>query len=148
MEDPTITLLEPETENNTPKIKQTHKLSDEQRTCMIQVLLQHIKNGKPTRGVMKKLAAEHNISSKTVQRLWASTKKQIQEGKAISISKKMKGKLYGREKINISVEEVSAVSPSKGRTIRALTKAILKSKSTVHRMVKCGNIKAHTNSIN
>ncbi|VFQ73380.1 unnamed protein product [Cuscuta campestris] len=111
-------------ENQRVNNKCTHKLCDETRALIIQTLLQNLKKGKPGTDVMKQLAEQYQINPKTVQRLWAEAKQQMKDGISVRVIGRMKGKSCGKAGLSLPVDKVSAVSPNKRRTIRALAKAV------------------------
>ncbi|CAH9088839.1 unnamed protein product [Cuscuta epithymum] len=98
------------------------------------------------RGVLKEVANSHNVSSKTIGRIWATTKLQVQQGLPLNTDHKRTGKC-GKKSVPIDIEAIRAITKSKRTTLRSLTACLNLSVSKVHNLLSDGTIRSHTNAI-
>ncbi|KAL2923733.1 Homeobox-leucine zipper protein HDG5, partial [Bienertia sinuspersici] len=95
-------------------------------------------------GIINKLATEWGVSRHTIQRIWRETLKQYRAGSAIGLHTK-KARRGGRKRYTLQTSQLTEVPLRQRTTLRSLASALNISKSTVHRMVKRGEIKSYSN---
>ena len=83
---------------------------------------------------------------KNVGRIWAAVHKFLATGEAIKVSKNYKG-VVGKKAIRLIEEDLMGIDLKRRCNIRSLAQALNINKSTLHRFIKWGKIKRHTNSI-
>ncbi|XP_057543983.1 uncharacterized protein LOC130823380 [Amaranthus tricolor] len=97
-------------------------------------------------GTIKRIALQHNTSRWTVARLWESAKTTMQNGIIIDVNSRKRERV-GRKPRVFDMTLLNVVPIEKRTTIRAMASALGIRHSQVYRMIKSGNIRAHTNSI-
>ncbi|KAL2940193.1 Replication initiation protein [Bienertia sinuspersici] len=95
-------------------------------------------------GIINKLATKWGVSRHTIQIIWRETLKQYRAGSAIDLHTKKAGRV-GRKRYTLQTSQLTEVPLRRRTTLRSLAGALNISKSTVHRMVKRGEIKSHSN---
>ncbi|VFQ71861.1 unnamed protein product [Cuscuta campestris] len=118
----------------------TKRLENTTRQVISDTLLAHSKqnpNGSYSAqyGHINKLAAQFNVSRKTVSKIWAIAKKQIEQGVAIDVRSRMIGK-KGRKRTVMDAQAIADTPLTKRTNVRSLAAAIGKPKSTVHEWIK------------
>ena len=107
------------------------------------MLLERTSLGKLKRGVAKEVAAISKMPLRTVQDIWTKGKR---AGSILGVMTK-KPKNVGRKKIALDPEVIKQVPPKYKTTLQDLANAIGMSKSTLHRRLKEGYLRRHTNAI-
>jgi hypothetical protein len=82
----------------------------------------------------------------TVARLWKSAKTTMQKGIVVDVNNSKKGRV-GRKPRVFDINLLNVVPIHKRTIIKAMTSALGVGHSQVYRMMRSGNIRAHTNSI-
>ncbi|XP_057535332.1 uncharacterized protein LOC130813510 [Amaranthus tricolor] len=118
---------------------QTRKLIVQQLSCLAKELDRRL-----PWGTIKTIALQHNTSRWTVARLWESAKTTMQNGIVVDVNSRKKGRV-GRKPRVFDMTLLNVVPIEKKTTIRAMERGI--GHSQVYRIMKSGNIRAHTNSI-
>lgn len=103
-------------------------------------------NGTLKKGSISDLAALFCVSKRTISRIWHQGKLQADHGALVDLSSKIP-KIVGRKKVKINLTEVSHLPLRRRTTIRSLAKSINVAKSTLHRRIKEGALRRHTNGI-
>ncbi|KAL2935755.1 Histone-lysine N-methyltransferase SETMAR [Bienertia sinuspersici] len=130
------------TEHRVGKLK---VLKNHERNRVATTLLAQSHNcTKLPHGIINKLATEWGVSRHTIQRIWRETLKQYRVGSAIDLHTKKAGRV-GRKRYTLQTSQLTEVPLRQRTTLRSLAGALNISKSTVHRMVKRGEIKSHSN---
>ncbi|VFQ76659.1 unnamed protein product [Cuscuta campestris] len=129
----------------------TKKLENTTRQVISDTLLAHSKqnpNGSYSAqyGHINKLAAQFNVSRKTVSKIWAIAKKQIEQGVAIDVRSRLVGK-KGRKRTVMDAQAIADTPLRKRTNVRSLAAAIGKPKSTVHEWINKGMLRSHSNAI-
>lgn len=118
--------------NNGSKVSHKHMTSDKRR-IIFDYLLRNSKNMVVNKGFKMVAAYKFSVSTRTIVRIWAHGKKNMENG--IDFSNKSVGNA-GRKRIHVDItNKVKAVPFSKRTNIRTLANAIQVSKSTLHRRV-------------
>nr|XP_043626076.1 uncharacterized protein LOC122597563 [Erigeron canadensis] len=110
------------------------------------MLMQQIVDGKLQHGTLKHVATLFSVSKRTISRIWHDAKLQLQHGSLVDVSSKM-ANVVGRKRIQIDYAQVSQIPLRRRKNIRSIAKAIDVSKSTMHRRIKEGALRPHTNAI-
>ncbi|XP_027169562.1 uncharacterized protein LOC113769299 [Coffea eugenioides] len=122
------------------------KLTNQQRQAIFEALLQYSYGGQLERGLTKVIATQFKISTRTVQRIWERAKSSIINGGSVDISRRFP-KRAGRKRVEIDFSTIMEI-PLRCRTnIRSLSTKMKVAKSTLHRRIKEGVIKAHSNAL-
>ncbi|XP_042059698.1 uncharacterized protein LOC121804255 [Salvia splendens] len=116
------------------------------KNLIAQSLLQSSHLGKVPYGGFVKATKEFGVSRKTVHRIWAETRIQIQSGVLVSIKDRVKG-FKRKDEIQLDENRVRALSFFERSTIRKMVVKLDLSKSTVCRMVKANHLRLHTNVV-
>lgn len=95
---------------------------------------------------MKEVAAEFNISTKTVGKIWSIAKTQMQAGLPVDVQCKWIGN-SGKKRGTVDTQKMLAVPFHRRKNMRALAFAMDVSKSTVQRWLKSKDIRRHSNAI-
>ncbi|XP_057248193.1 uncharacterized protein LOC130590181 [Beta vulgaris subsp. vulgaris] len=132
-------------------VNSTHFLHNNSR-CHVANRLQQVAytkfNGIFTipQGAIKKIAIELNTSRWTIGRIWKKLRQQLQEDARIDVNHRKTGRV-GRKRIQLDPQRLMAIPLRKRTTIRATAASLGIHRSTLHRLVKRGAIKKHTNAI-
>ena len=120
---------------------QTRKLIVQQLTCSSKEL-----DIRFPWGTIKKIALQHNTSRWIVARLWELAKTTMQNGIVVDVNNRKTGRV-GRKPRVFDMTLLNFVPIKKRTTIRAMASALGIGHLQVYKMMKSGNIRAHTNSI-
>ncbi|XP_057248271.1 uncharacterized protein LOC130590238 [Beta vulgaris subsp. vulgaris] len=82
----------------------------------------------------------------TIGRIWKKLRQQLQEDARIDVNHRKTGRV-GRKRIQLDPQRLMAIPLRKKTTIRATAASLGIHRSTLHRLVKRGAIKKHTNAI-
>ncbi|OMO72576.1 Transposase, Tc1-like protein [Corchorus olitorius] len=126
--------------------KHSRNLTNQQRQTIYEMLLKQSKDGVLSKGSLTSLATMFSVSPKTIGRIWKQAKLCMENGLIVNVSSKLTGNV-GRKKILIDPRKVSEIPLRRRTNIRSIAKALNMSKSTVHRRVKEGFIRAHSNAV-
>nr|XP_043615978.1 uncharacterized protein LOC122587884 [Erigeron canadensis] len=110
------------------------------------MLMQQIVDRKLQHETLKHVATLFSVSKRTISRIWHDAKLQLQHGSLVDVSSKM-ANVVGRKRIQIDYAQVSQIPLRRRTNIRSIAKAIDVSKSTMHRRIKEGALRPHTNAI-
>ncbi|GJZ86447.1 transposase, Tc1-like protein [Tanacetum coccineum] len=117
-----------------------------ERHAIYQELLQLSLDGELIRGSLDYVAKNFGLCRKIVSRIWHKAKLQAHNGSNVDLSSNMP-RVVGRKKVQIDLSLVTEVPLRQCSNIRALAKSVSVSKSTMHRRIKEGVLRAHTNAI-
>lgn len=132
-----------EGETNESHITLKHITSEEKR-IIFEYLLQNSKNMKVKKGFKTLAASKFSISTRSIARIWSTGKQNIAQG--INFASNKFGNV-GRKRIQLDINAVKEVPLKRRSNIRSLASAIHVSKSTVHRRIKDGDLRPHTNPV-
>ncbi|XP_059295716.1 uncharacterized protein LOC132049075 [Lycium ferocissimum] len=122
------------------------QLKNEERQAIAEWLLKESNGGKLKRGSLKQAEILFHTPNRTMRRIWRQVRSSISHGNSLDVSTKYVG-IVGRKRVHIDVNLVKENPLCRRRNIRSLACAINMSSSTVHRRVKEGAIRSHTNAI-
>ena len=118
---------------------QTRKLIVQQLSCLAKELDRRL-----PWGTIKTIALQHNTSRWAVVRLWESAKTVMQNDIVVDVNSRKRGR-NGRKPRVFDMTLLNAVPIEKRTTIKAMASVLGIGNSQVYRMMKSGNIRAHTN---
>lgn len=121
-------------------------LSNEERVDIFQTLLRKSENGKLKNGELSIVASSFGVCSKTISRIWKRGLRLMVNGSTVDVSSRILGK-KGRQKVEIDVSRVANIPKRRRKTIRSLAYALDMSKTTLHKRVKEGALRKHTNVV-
>ncbi|KAL3624852.1 hypothetical protein CASFOL_031520 [Castilleja foliolosa] len=130
-----------EDHGDTGNQKNIHLSNDKLKAIYNTLLLKSI-NGKLKRGATKMVAAQFSVHIRTVQRIWSRSEK----GKHDDVSGRRSGNC-GRKKIHIDTDQIREIPLNQRTTLHSLACSLNTSKSTLHRRLKSGCIRRHSNAI-
>ncbi|XP_058742314.1 uncharacterized protein LOC131614776 [Vicia villosa] len=107
------------------------------------VLLSKSVEGKLMRGVIDMVGSQFSVSRSTIKRIWRQGKN---SGSHVDVSHKLT-KNYGRKRIQVGFNRIHDISLRQRTSIRSISSAMNMSKSTLHRYLKLGDIRKHSNAI-
>ncbi|XP_058775250.1 uncharacterized protein LOC131649505 [Vicia villosa] len=119
------------------------KLSNDVRKAIYESLLEKSVEKNLKKGVTKFVASQFSVTMHTVQRIWKRGKENCVYG---DVSHRMK-KNCGRKKIQLDVDQIRGIPLSQRTIIRCLSHALNMSKTTIHRRLKSGVMRRHSNPI-
>ncbi|XP_059654902.1 uncharacterized protein LOC132301682 [Cornus florida] len=119
-------------------------LTNEERQAIFAVLLKKSENGKLKKGSISATAKMFSVCVRTVQRIWQQAMTSFSNGFVVDVSDK-KPKRVGRKRVQIDCSKVSEIPLRQRTNIRSLSFAMQVAKSTLHRRIKEGFIRPHSN---
>lgn len=140
----TATHVQQGTDSNDPHHKQV-RLNSDRKQHILMWLLGRFKDGKLQHGSIKDASTEFNVSERTISKIWNTATKQRADGVRYNVATKYFN--CGRKRVQVPTESLTQVQMGKRTCIRDVATVLNTSKSTVHRLVKRGLLKPHTNSI-
>ncbi|KAL2936298.1 Guanylate-binding protein 1 [Bienertia sinuspersici] len=126
--------------------KRRVELSNFNRTHVADKLQQACNGYKLPQGEIKKIAEEFMVSRWTVSRIWKLVQSQMIADEHINVANKRTGKV-GRKRIQFNPEELKLISLRTRTSVRAVAAALGIHRSTLHRLIKRGAIKKHSNAL-
>nr|GMD72821.1 Transposase, Tc1-like protein [Ipomoea batatas] len=103
-------------------------------------------NGKVKHGSVKEVANMYSVSTRTVSRIWKKGIACVANGVQVDVSLNLSGNV-GRKRIAINPEDVARIPLNRRTTIRSMASALSMSKTSLHRRVKDGSLKSHSNAV-
>lgn len=125
---------------------QAKNTTKQQRDAIYSSLLERSHNGKLFKNCTRLVSVAHNVSIRTVQRIWDSHKKCKAAGVPVNIQSK-RPENCGRKKVTTDLGPVADIPLTDRSTIRALAQKIGMKKSTVHNRLKQGMLRRHSNAL-
>lgn len=119
------------------------ELSNEQRRTIYDDLMLQSINGKLNKGVMKLTAEKFGISSQTISKIWHRG----QNNSPSNVTSKKAGRCGRKKKDYLIQGEVRNVPFNKRKTIRSLAGFLKIPKSSLHRRIKAGDIRACSSTL-
>ncbi|KAI3871432.1 hypothetical protein MKX03_030775, partial [Papaver bracteatum] len=110
-------------------------LSSDVKRMTLEKLMQRSTNGRLRKGVITGTAALFKVGFRTVSRLWHDAKLANENGDVVDISSKMVNRVGGK-RIQLDLH-----------IIKGITHALNLSTATVHRRIKDGNLRLHSNAL-
>ncbi|KAI3511819.1 hypothetical protein L1887_18977 [Cichorium endivia] len=117
-----------------------------QRRAIYEALLQASDSGELERGAISTIAAHFSVSNRTVSRIWHQAKSQVDQGLPVDLSSHL-AMVVGRKRVQVNLNQVLDIPLRRRTNIRSLANCLNVSKSTLHRRIKEGALRPHTNAI-
>lgn len=121
-------------------------MTNYERQAIYESLLEESLNGELKKGSIVTLARKYGVSNRTISRIWHQARLQILNGSMVDVSSK-KQLVVGRKRVQIDITQVSQIPLRRRTNIRTLAKSINVPKSVVHRRIKEGELRPHTNAV-
>ncbi|XP_058223181.1 uncharacterized protein LOC131332888 [Rhododendron vialii] len=138
--------MESLSEKSSSNCRSKRNLTNEQRQAIFDALLLQFDYGKPRGGFISEVAALFSVHPKIVSRVWQQGKACIANGSVVDVSSKLLGRV-GRKRVQIELSKISSLEFKRRTNIRSLSKALEVPKSTMHRQIKEGLMRPHTNAL-
>ncbi|GMI77351.1 hypothetical protein HRI_001404400 [Hibiscus trionum] len=132
---------------NTLSRQLNKQLSKEQRQALFETLLKLNNNGKLPKGSIHQIAAMFLVSTKTVSRLWNKVKRSVEQGIVVDVGSLYHRRTFTKRMVSLNMDRILEIPLRRRTNIRSMAKALDMSKSTLHRRIREGLIKPHTNAI-
>ncbi|KAJ0265244.1 hypothetical protein HA466_0015680 [Hirschfeldia incana] len=120
-------------------------LSNVERWAIYNALLERSHDGKLKTNTTRLVSELFLVSIRTVHRIWKQAK-ETSNGKEVNVCHKKTGRC-GRKKIHVDLNQVMAISFHKRTSLRSLSVGLGIATSTLHKRVKEGMLRRHTNAI-
>ncbi|GJS04025.1 hypothetical protein Tco_0320533 [Tanacetum coccineum] len=120
--------------------------TDSERQAIYQSLLEESFNGQLKKGTIGTVASKYKVCKRTVTRIWNHAKFQLEHELTVDVSSKMPT-VVGRKRVQIDFNQVSEIPLRLRTNIRCIAKSLNVSKSTMHRRIKQGALRPHSNAI-
>ncbi|XP_058215387.1 uncharacterized protein LOC131326570 [Rhododendron vialii] len=133
-------------EKSSSNCRSKKNLTNEQRQAIFDALLLQFDYGKPRGGFISEVAALFSVHPKTISRIWQQGKACIANGSVVDVSSKLLGRV-GRKRVQIERSKIFSLEFKRRTNIRSLSKALEVPKSTMHRRIKEGLMRPHTNAL-
>lgn len=133
-------------ENPSIHSKRKRNLTNQERQAIFEILVVESDNGKLSGALFSEIAASFSTTERTVRRIWARGTACIYDGLRVDVSSKLQGRV-GRKRIQINENEFTGLSLRERSNVRSLSSALSIAKSTVHRRIKEGLIRPHSNAL-
>ncbi|XP_026436613.1 uncharacterized protein LOC113334612 [Papaver somniferum] len=121
-------------------------LTNEQRLDIFHFLLKESKKGRPQKRSVPMAAQLFSTSESTVKRIWKRGKDCEAKKLPFDVSSRKPTRVRPKPK-KVDFSKIMEIPLRRRTTIRSIAEALNMPKSTVHRYVKKGAIKKHTNAI-
>lgn len=121
------------------------RLSQTKRMEILLWLMDRANEGKLKRGAITQASHEFHLSTRCISKLWNKAKRQRLAGERYNLSTNMHN--CGRKRIQVDPQQITTLQMGDRSCIRDLATKLNVSKTTVHRMIKRGLIKPHTNPL-
>ncbi|KAL5705947.1 hypothetical protein ACHQM5_024171 [Ranunculus cassubicifolius] len=131
--------------NSTPA-RSRKTLTNQERQSIFETLLKQSENGKIKYGAFKQIAAIYSLNVRTVRRIWTQAKTCINSGLDVDVSHKLTNRV-GRKRIVIDPSLIAEIPLRNQTNIRSLANAANMSKTTMHRRIKEGFMRPHSNAL-
>ncbi|KAH7852570.1 hypothetical protein Vadar_026523 [Vaccinium darrowii] len=95
---------------------------------------------------VSKVARHYSVSEKTVRKIWKQGKDCIYNQLLVDVSSNL-ARRVGRKRAQLNLNKVAEVPFPQRTNIRSLSSAVKVSKSTLHRRIKEGAIRPHSNAL-
>ncbi|PNX75296.1 mariner transposase [Trifolium pratense] len=118
-------------------------LCNEDRMAIYNTLLGKSVEGRLIRGAIDMVKSQFSVSRSTIQRIW---KQGRNSGVYVDVSHKLT-KNVGRKRIQVDFNRLRDIPMRKRTSIRSTSSAMNMSKSTLHRYLKMGVLRKHSNAV-
>ncbi|XP_047942997.1 uncharacterized protein LOC125189809 [Salvia hispanica] len=126
--------------------RDTRTIGVDTKNLIAQSLLQQSYSGHLRHGALIKAAQQFGVCKKTVHRIWAKAKEQMERGVPVNVRDRVRGYNH-KDKMQLDDNKVRQLSMLERSTIRKMARKLEISKSTLGRMKKEGLIRPHTSAV-
>ena len=134
-------------ESSSTHNRSKRNLANHQRQAIFETLLRlEGEDGKLKRGYFSAVAAMFSVNVRAIYRIWKQAKTCTANGLVVDVGHKM-AKSVGRKRVQIDFNKVSEIPLCRRTNIRSLSNALDVPKSTLHRRIKDGMIRPHSNAL-
>ncbi|XP_050217419.1 uncharacterized protein LOC126668255 [Mercurialis annua] len=119
-------------------------LTNTQRNVIFQSLLAKSNNGIIKKGAISQVASQFSVNRKAVSNIWSKGKRCMENESTVDVCKNLRAR---SKRVVLTFDQVSSIPLRDRTTIRRMSTALSISKTTLHRRIKEGEIKAHSNSL-
>ncbi|XP_047949548.1 uncharacterized protein LOC125195440 [Salvia hispanica] len=126
--------------------RDTRTIGVDTKNLIAQSLLQQSYSGHLRHGALIKAAQQFEVCKKTVYRIWAEEKEQMERGVLVNVRDRVRGYKH-KDKMQLHDNKVRQLSMLERSTIRKMARKLEISKSTLGRMKKEGPIRPHTSAV-
>lgn len=133
--------------NNMHHPNKKKNLSSDTRRAIFEMLIHERQDGKLAKGIISKVANSFSISTRSVSRIWhdvkyfSATNSNVPDFSSRLLNRRC------RKRVEIHIEQMKDIPFRRRTNIRSLSNALDMSKSTVHRRVKEGHFRPHSNPV-
>lgn len=120
-------------------------ISNPERWAIYNALLERSQNGELEKNTTREVSDLFMVPIRTVQRIWKQAK-DTSNDEEVNVSHKKTGRC-GRKKIQLDLNQVMEIPLRKRTSLRSLSMGLGIATSTLHKRVKEGTIRRHTNAI-
>ncbi|XP_058208226.1 uncharacterized protein LOC131321239 [Rhododendron vialii] len=121
-------------------------ITNEERQAIFDILVVRSDNGKVTGALFKEIEESFFVCDKTVRRIWDQGLACVYNGSMVDVSSKLQGRV-GRKRVQINANQFTSVHYRRRSNIHSLSATLKVAKSTLHRRIKEGVIRPHTNAL-
>lgn len=121
----------------------THKeLNQNQRESILQFLLMRYKDNKLNHGAINEAAANFKVHRRTISRLWKRAQQSKENGNEVfNVESRKRGRCGPKKKdFSQQLEKIKDIPLNQRRTLRSLSNAVNVPRTTLHRILKKGNV--------
>ncbi|XP_059663713.1 uncharacterized protein LOC132309419 [Cornus florida] len=138
--------METQIENNSVRLKLKKELTNQERQAIAEILLMQSENGKLKRHTIPATAKMFSVCARTISRIWHRLVENLSNGSAIDVSSKKHNRV-GRKRVQVDLNKVSEIPLRQRTNIQSLSFAMQVAKSILHRRIKEGLIRPHSNAL-
>ncbi|XP_021840380.2 uncharacterized protein [Spinacia oleracea] len=121
------------------------RLSSQNKLHILIWLLDRATRGKKEYGSIKAATTHFGVVSRTISRIWNTTRRQKQAMQRYNLATLHHN--AGRKRIQLDIDELTKLAMGDRTCIRDLVPKLGITRGTIHRMIKRGGIKPHTNPL-
>ncbi|XP_058215524.1 uncharacterized protein LOC131326682 [Rhododendron vialii] len=126
--------------------REKRNLTDQQRREILEILFSKSASGKLKRGCLKEVATMYSVDPRTVRQIVQKANSCIAKGLTVDVSPNLRGRV-GRKRVQLDLNRIAALPYSQRTNIRSIAEALEVPRTTIHRRVKDGMMRPHTNPL-
>ncbi|XP_042035328.1 uncharacterized protein LOC121781686 [Salvia splendens] len=126
--------------------RDTRTIGVDTKNLIAQSLLQQSYSGHLRHGALIKAAQQFGVCKRTLYRIWAEAKEQMELGVPVNVRDRVRGYNH-KDKMQLDVNKVRQLCMLERSTIRKMARKLEISKSTLGRMKKEDLIRPHTSAV-
>ncbi|KAH6804494.1 hypothetical protein C2S51_032741 [Perilla frutescens var. frutescens] len=123
-------------------------LTSDTKRAVFEMILIELQGERRFKGLISKVANSFSISTRLVSRIWHQGKSVTDANDVGSIfASKFADRTWSQKKVELSLEEIKNIPLCRRTNIRSFSRELGMPRSTLHRRIKEGNIRPHSNAI-